>query len=373
MQAETTVLNDRLWKKINAYGDLGESRGEWAFALRFRDAGFKGLITDVTLADRALSGLEVAQLHDGTALARALKSPNEHAAELEQYYATALDPDVKAAQAAVQATQMALANFEEGIYEVEVMEETAQPVPAYLLARGRYDAPRNAKTLVTRDVPKVLPPLLSQGRNDRLTLAKWATRADNPLTARVAVNRLWQMVFGVGLVETSENFGVQGTPPTHPELLDYLARRFVDSGWNVKALLKTMVLSATYRQDSTQTAKLRAVDPFNKLYARGPSYRLSAEMVRDTALAASGLLNRQGGRPACESLSAGGHLVGVQRHEPAVRPKQGGGFVPAEPVLNLETHHARSEHAAVRCDVARGLLASSAGRPRTRLCKRWCC
>ena len=297
-QAETKVLNDKLWKKINAYGDLGDSRGEWAFALRFRDAGFKGgKVDDVTFADRSLSDLEVAQLYDGTALSDALKTPADHADELQAYYASAFDPEVTKARSAVKAAQTALTNFEEGIYEVEVMEETSQPVPTYLLARGRYDAPRNAKTLVVRDVPKVLPPLLSQGRNDRLTLAKWVTRPDNPLTARVAVNRLWQMVFGVGLVETSENFGVQGSPPTHPALLDYLARRFMDSGWNVKALLREMVLSATYRQDSALTAKLREADPYNHLYARGPSSRLPAEMIRDTALAAAGLLNGKIGGP----------------------------------------------------------------------------
>ncbi|HLK14261.1 MAG TPA: DUF1553 domain-containing protein, partial [Fimbriimonadaceae bacterium] len=296
--AETTVLNDKLWKKINAYGDLGDSRGDWGFAERFRDAGFKGgKLDEIAFADRALSPLEVAQLYDGASLPAALAAPEQHADAIREYYVAAFDPEAGAARATLKAAQTALANYEEGVYEVEVMEETPKPVPAYLLARGRYDAPKSEANRVSRDVPKALPPLLSQGRNDRLTLAKWATRPDNPLTARVAVNRLWQMVFGTGLVETSENFGVQGTPPTHPELLDYLARRFVDSGWDVKAMVRMLVLSATYRQDSAQSPELREVDPFNHLYARGPSGRMSAEMIRDTALAASGLLNDKLGGP----------------------------------------------------------------------------
>lgn len=300
----TETLNDKLWKKVNAYGDLGGSGGDWAFGMRFRDAGFKGgEIDEVTVASRALSPLEFEQLFDGAAFGKAMIAPS---GALSAYYAAAIDPDVARAREAVRQAETNLANYEEGIYEIEVMEETAKPVPAYLLARGRYDAPRNSKTLVGRDVPKSLPPLLSQGRNDRLTLAKWLTRPNHPLTARVAVNRLWQMIFGVGLVETSENFGVQGSRPTHPELLDFLARRFVDSGWNVKSLIKLMVCSSTYMQDSALTSALAKADPLNKLFARGPSGRMSAEMIRDTALAASGLLNDKiGGAPVNPYQPAG--------------------------------------------------------------------
>ncbi|MEQ1936176.1 MAG: DUF1553 domain-containing protein, partial [Fimbriimonadaceae bacterium] len=131
-------------------------------------------------------------------------------------------------------------------------------------------------------------------KNDRLALAKWATNHDHPLTSRVAVNRIWQAIFGVGLVETSENFGVQGSQPSHPELLDFLARRFVSEGWDVKKFVRSLVLSATYRQDSIRR---NDKDPQNRLYSRGPSNRLSAEMVRDTVLAASGLLNDKLGGP----------------------------------------------------------------------------
>lgn len=298
----TEILNNKIWKKIDAYGDLGASGGDWAFGQRFRDAGFKGgKIDDVVFADRALSGLEVAQLCDGKSLDSAQDSP-----ALLDYYTTTIDQPAIAARLRRKNAQIALTNFEEGVYEISVMEESKTPIPAYVLARGQYDAPRTEKNRVGRGVPGSLPGLMPGARNDRLTLARWATQPDHPLTARVAVNRLWQTIFGVGLVETSENFGVQGARPTHPELLDYLARRFVNSGWNVKALVRSMVLSATYRQDSALTAKLLRADPDNRLFARGPSHRLSAEMVRDTALAASGLLNpKVGGAPVNPYQPAG--------------------------------------------------------------------
>jgi hypothetical protein len=302
--AKTTIIVDQLWKKINGYGDLGPSGGDWAFGQRFRDAGFKGgKLDELTFAQRALSPLEITQLYDGVPLTAVLKSP---AIGLREYYISALDEQARSAQAAVQKAQTDLANFEEGIMEISVMQDAPTPNPAYVLRRGQYDAPRTAENRVTRGVPKSLPALGSTTRNDRLALAKWVTRPDNPLTARVAVNRIWQMLFGVGLVETSENFGIQGSRPTHPELLDYLARHFIDSGWNVKELIREIVLSSTYRQDSVRTKKLIDADPLNRLYARGPSLRLSAEMVRDTVLAASGLLNPKMGGPPVNAYQPAG-------------------------------------------------------------------
>ena len=296
-EAETRVLNDRIWKKINAYGDLGPSKGDWAFAQRFRDLGFKrGKLDEAIFADRALSAVEVEHLFDGKALKLAMQSTQSNERKLRDYYMSAFDSTVRKAKANVRKAQQALAEHESGIYEISVMEESANLQPAYLLERGNYDAPRTDANRVTRGVPAVLPPII-ETKNDRLALAQWLTRPDHPLTARVAVNRLWQMLFGRGLVETSENFGAQGSPPEHPELLDYLARRFVDDGWDVKALLKTIVLSATYRQSSRLTPQLASKDPENRLLARGASYRLPAEMIRDAALAASGLLDREVGGP----------------------------------------------------------------------------
>lgn len=178
------------------------------------------------------------------------------------------------------------------------MEELPAPRDAFLLARGRYDAPKTDATRVTRSTPAFLPSFPTGAPRNRLGLAQWLTQPNHPLTARVIVNRYWQQFFGRGLVGTPENFGAQGSAPTHPELLDWLARDFINSGWDTKALVRKIVLSATYRQDSVLRPDLRGRDPENLLLARGPSQRLPAEMIRDTALAASGLLdNKIGGAP----------------------------------------------------------------------------
>jgi len=150
---------------------------------------------------------------------------------------------------------------------------------------------------VTRGTPVSLPRLPSDAPKNRLGLAAWLTDPHHPLTARAAINRFWQMLFGRGIVATPENFGVQGAEPSHPELLDWLARDFIKSGWNVKSTLKKLVLSATYRQDSRLRPALQERDPENVLLARGPSQRLPAEMIRDTALLASGLLDAKLGGP----------------------------------------------------------------------------
>ena len=306
-EAAVEVVQDSLWKSINAYGDLAGSGGDWTFGTRFRDAGFKnGVVDEAVFASRSLSPIEIAQLFDGESLGKALAAPDAHKPELTAYYKSAIDPQSRELASAARSAQQKLMNLENGINEISVMQDAPKEIPSYLLARGAYDAPRNASTKVSRGTPFSLPPLKPQGPNNRLALAKWVTRPDNPLTARVAVNRLWQMMFGVGIVETSENFGVQGSLPTHPELLDYLALKFIKSGWNVKAMLRELALSATYRQDSALTAQLKKADPENKLWARGPSRRMSAEMVRDTVLAASGLLvDKLGGPPVNPYQPAG--------------------------------------------------------------------
>src|SRR6185369_13622246 len=147
-------------------------------------------------------------------------------------------------------------------------------------------------------VPAMLPPLPKGAPLNRLTLAQWMVDPNHPLTSRVAVNRFWQMYFGSGIVKTQEDFGVQGEPPVHPELLDWLATEFVRTGWDVKAMQRAIVTSATYRQSSRETAALRERDPENRLLARASRFRFQGETVRDTALAASGLLNQQVGGPS---------------------------------------------------------------------------
>ncbi|MFA6546248.1 MAG: PSD1 and planctomycete cytochrome C domain-containing protein [Limisphaerales bacterium] len=168
-----------------------------------------------------------------------------------------------------------------------VMEELPQPRKTFVLMRGAYDKPGDEVTAAT---PATLPALAADQPRNRLGLARWLVDPANPLPARVTVNRFWQSVFGTGLVKTAEDFGAQGEAPSHPELLDWLATEFVRTGWDVKAMMRLLVTSATYRQSSRLTPLLRERDPENRLLARGPRFRLSAEAIRDQALAASGLL-----------------------------------------------------------------------------------
>jgi mono/diheme cytochrome c family protein len=176
-----------------------------------------------------------------------------------------------------------------------VSHERAEARPAYILKRGEYDQ-RGAP--IGRRTPGFLAPLPAGAPLNRLGFARWLVTPENPLLARVAVNRLWQQCFGTGLVKTAEDFGTQGELPSHPELLDWLAVQFQKDGWDVKKMMKRIVLSATYRQSSRTTPELLAKDPGNRLLARGPRYRLDAEALRDQALAVSGLLVERVGGPS---------------------------------------------------------------------------
>jgi Protein of unknown function (DUF1553)/Protein of unknown function (DUF1549)/Concanavalin A-like lectin/glucanases superfamily/Planctomycete cytochrome C len=289
--AALEIVRDRLYKSTG--------QQTLVFGQRFRDRGFKGgRIDELSIFARDLTPLEVAQLFDAHRLAAALAEPRQHEAELRDTYFSAVDPEARRAAGALAAARQRLVAAEDAQLEVAVMEEMPAPRPTYVLQRGRYDAPKSDADRVGRDVTAAIMPFPRGLRRDRLGLAQWLTQPDHPLTARVAVNRLWAIFLGRGLVETVENFGLQGRPPSHPELLDWLARDFVQSGWNVKALVKQIVLSNTYRQASALGPELRRRDPQNLLLARGPSHRLSAEAIRDAALAAAGLLDdRMGGAP----------------------------------------------------------------------------
>lgn len=185
----------------------------------------------------------------------------------------------------------ALVDSTEVVKQIMVMKERKTPPrQTYILDRGNYDSPTDS---VFPNVPEDIFPWKDAWPKNRLGLAKWITDKDNPLTARVTVNRYWQNLFGNGLVVSSEDFGNQGNLPTHPKLLDWLAIRFVESGWDVKALFKTMMMSNTYQQSSVISEELLAVDVENRWLSRGPSTRLSGEMLRDNALYASGLLNKK--------------------------------------------------------------------------------
>ncbi|WP_164100564.1 PSD1 and planctomycete cytochrome C domain-containing protein [Candidatus Laterigemmans baculatus] len=176
-----------------------------------------------------------------------------------------------------------------------VWRELETPRTAHVLIRGEYDKPGEA---VSRGVPASLPPMAEEMPRNRLGLAQWLTAPEHPLTARVAVNRFWQQLFGTGLVKTSEDFGAQGTPPSHPQLLDTLAVDFREGGWNVKQLLKRLVMTDAYRRTAVATPEMLAKDPANRLLARGPRFRLDGEMLRDQALFVSGQLVEKLGGPS---------------------------------------------------------------------------
>ena len=184
-----------------------------------------------------------------------------------------------------------------------VMQEQAMPRDTFMLRRGSYDM-RGDK--VTANTPAFLPSQAVGTPQNRLSLANWLVDPKHPLTARVAVNGLWQMLFGVGLVKTSEDFGTQGEAPSHPELLDWLAMEFIASGWDQKAMLRRIVTSKTYQQSSHVTEQAAHNDPENRLLARGPSFRLAAELIRDQALAVSGLLRQKVGGPSVRPYQPNG-------------------------------------------------------------------
>jgi hypothetical protein len=198
-----------------------------------------------------------------------------------------------------------LLELEAQVPVTQIMRELDMPNPTFVLTRGAYDAPDESRP-VQRSVPVALGRLPDDASADRLGLARWMVDADNPLVARVAVNRFWQIVFGTGLLATQENFGSRAQAPSHPELLDRLAVDFRESGWDVKGLVRRLVTSATYRQSSKLRPDLSAQDPDNRLLARGSRGRLSAEMVRDQGLAASGLLVRTLGGPSVKTYQPPG-------------------------------------------------------------------
>jgi hypothetical protein len=199
--------------------------------------------------------------------------------------------------------QQELVEFRNGIPTALVMEELPEPRPTYILQRGAYDRPGAA---VRAETPGVLPPMAADLPRNRLGLARWLVHGGHPLTARVTVNRFWQALFGTGIVATSDDFGMQGAFPSHPELLDWLAVEFQESGWDVKRMIKLLVTSAAYRQSSRCSAELRKLDPENRLLARGPRFRLAAEAIRDQALFASGLLVAKLGGPSVKPYHPSG-------------------------------------------------------------------
>lgn len=262
---------------------------------------YRGQLDDLRLYSRALTADEAARLAIHYPIEAIISGVNgkrskEDAQRVREYFLTYAAPAaMRKAFAEVNELRKRRDRLNKEILNVMVMDEMPKRRDTFILARGDY---RNRTEKVEPGVPAVLPPLPAGAPPNRLTLAKWLVDPQHPLTARVAVNRYWQIYFGHGIVKTAEDFGSQGEPPVHPELLDWLATEFIRTGWNVKAMQKLIVTSATYRQLSKVTPELHEKDPENRLLARGPRVRLQAEMIRDAALAASGLLNEQIGGPS---------------------------------------------------------------------------
>ncbi|MFY0690070.1 MAG: DUF1553 domain-containing protein [Cyclobacteriaceae bacterium] len=267
---------------------------------RWRGTGIKdALVDDITVFDRALTELEVVELSGREVKDLLSKSPaqlsDQERSMLVDYYLANHAEKVQAAKAELRVKRKELNRAMEEIPEVMVMKEMAQPRQAYLLERGQYSEYGEE---VFPNTPESIMPFPEDLPKNRLGLAKWLVDPRHPLTARVTVNRYWQQYFGRGIVKTTEDFGNQGELPSHRELIDWLAMEFINSGWDVKALQKLIVMSATYRQTSITPPDLLERDAENVLLARGPKFRLTSEMMRDNALGASGLLNDTIGGPS---------------------------------------------------------------------------
>ncbi|MFN0051403.1 MAG: DUF1553 domain-containing protein [Planctomycetales bacterium] len=292
---------------------VGRRQAAAPFRGRLDDLQIYGLELGEEEARRLAAGEPVRRMADLLAIAPADRTDAQRA-EIRDYYLSRVDPELKRLKSALADVPSRRAALEKSIPGVMVMEEPPEPRRTQILKRGQYDAPGEE---VVAGVPVALPGLPSGAPANRLGLAQWLTQRSHPLTARVAVNRWWELFFGAGLVETAEDFGVTGALPTHPELLDWLACELLDSGWNIQRIQKLIVTSATYRQSSQLSAELRERDPRNQLLARGPRFRLSAETVRDNALAVAGLLVDRIGGPSVKPYQPEGlwEDVSVERRE----------------------------------------------------------
>ena len=312
--AGTTVIHDNLSRNFNIGGGLN-------FMARGRDIGMRGgMVDEITIHRRAISALEVKSIYQNSPIDRTEATPEQ----LAEYHRSAVDPEARRLRAALDAARAAYRSEESKVQEIVTMRESAHPVPAFILARGDYTSPTDR---VERETPSWLPPFPENEPRNRLGFARWLVSPEHPLTARVTVNRLWQQLFGRGLAASSDNFGLQGTRPSHPDLLDWLARDFINSGWDHKRMMKQIVLSATYAQDSMTSPALRERDPDNTLLARGPARRLSAEQLRDSALALSGLLSDTiGGPPAKPYQAPGSMWKTLNNFLPEYKPDKGEGL-----------------------------------------------
>ena len=298
--AEQEVIRDKLTRDIvyrQQWGDAAVKEVHLTLGARFRDVGFQGgAVDELQVFPVELTAPEIAVVATG--------EPRKDDAAILEYYLQRHDEGYRKALSDLRKFREAENKFVSGVRQIMVMEELPQRRPTFVLKRGAYDAREEEVWPAT---PRGIFPFPDDFPANRLGLAMWLTDDRNPLTARVAVNRLWQQFFGHGIVATPEDFGVQGQPPSHPLLLDWLARHYIDTRWDTKALCRLIVLSATYRQSSVPSDhRLYNEDPDNRLLARGPRHRFRGEQIRDNALAVSGLLVPQVGGPSVKPYQPAG-------------------------------------------------------------------
>ena len=294
-KAQVDTIKDSLSRDINP-GRESITLGE-----RMRDRGFKqGLIDEVRIFDRELSSLEMLATFDQSKADSLFSKPTsgmlrEDREVLEEYFFKAQCAEYTEGLACLKTARTELVAMLDAQREIMVMQELPSPKKAFVLFRGQYDQRRDE---VFADTPESLPAFPKNRPRNRLGLAQWLTDPQHPLLARVTVNRVWQSFFGRGLVKTSDDFGSQGSQPEYQEVLDWISGKFIESGWDLKGLVRAIALSKTYRQDSAAEPRLIADDPENTLLARGARFRLPAETIRDAFLFAGGILSSKvGGTP----------------------------------------------------------------------------
>ncbi|MBL9153896.1 MAG: DUF1553 domain-containing protein [Verrucomicrobiales bacterium] len=306
---ETTVLRDNLYRDIlylQEWGDFDPEQVadakvaenvELTVSGRINSKSFRnGAVDEISVYDRELSASEVALIHG--------KAGKPAESTWLDWYLREIDEPWREVSGQIRKLREEENTLTTEAVELMTMREMTPPRQAYVLERGLFNRRGEA---VEPGTPSFLPPFPADQPRNRLGYAHWLTSRDNPLTARVAVNRIWQLFFGRGIVATAEDFGTQGELPSHPELIDWLAVHFQDRGWNIRELCREIVLSSTYRQSSLpRDAKTMETDPENRWLARGPRLRLTAEQLRDQVLAVSGLLNRQVGGPSVKPYQPAG-------------------------------------------------------------------
>lgn len=314
--------------KIEQDGLSDTIRTEKSLLIGSRHPGsrFKGEVDEVQIYSRKLEQQEIEQLAQSMPIGDLLameadKRSDAQQLALKRFFLRNEQPQYVEFEQQVQTLSEQLEELKKPLTTVMIMSDMESPRETFILNRGAYDAPTDRR--VEPGTPAILPPMSHDASRNRLGLARWLFREDHPLTARVAVNRYWQMMLGEGLVSTPEDFGSQGEFPSHPELLDWLAVDFRESGWDTKRLIKEIVMSQTYRQTSRSRVEAYRADPRNRLLSRGSRFRLQGEFIRDAALSVSGLLVDEFGGPGVKpyqppglwaEVGLGGNPKFVQDH-----------------------------------------------------------